>query len=158
MSLQVSPKTPRLHLHWRSKADFPVAPIHWMRWCSSLSWIFQIPPKCPERGREGLDTPWPFWALHVRARHRGALALHLHSPGSHRGAAQPLSGSWWPCDREVASTLSLEDLHVVFSYHRGNRFSLSLKQNEYWTLHLSLRDFNALKLKIVNVLNNNYII
>lgn len=60
LSLQVSPQTPRVHLHRRSKADLPTAPIHWMRWCSSLSWIFQIPPKCPERGRQGLDTPWPF--------------------------------------------------------------------------------------------------
>lgn len=57
----------------------------------------------------------------------------------------------------MASTLSLEDLHAVFCYHRGNRFFLTPKQNGYRTPHLSPRDFNALKFKIVNVLSNSYI-
>ena len=59
LSFQLSPRAARLVFicHQWSKADLPTAPIHWKSCRSSLLYIFQVIPKCPERCKHWIRNP-----------------------------------------------------------------------------------------------------
>lgn len=152
-----------LALHSWSKADLPTAPVRWKSYCSSFLHIFQVFPQCPERCRHWIRNPvdisnssaFTSGMACLQAQWSWAPASRLH-PGSQHLAVLLLVRHATNCITIWKQLLlSLEDLHVVFCCSRGNRFSLTPRQNGYQTPHLSSRDFNALKFKIVNVLSDS---
>lgn len=109
---------------------------------SEIQWTFLIARRSPRGWR-------------VCRRSGVGLLLHVCIPAL---SILPYCSSYAMqliASRSRSSSCSLEDLHVVFCCSRGNRFSLTPRQNGYQTPHLSSRDFNALKFKIVNVLSDS---